>query len=52
MKTLTVIFVIVLFLVCALVVAQVIEFFYDVPKELKRIADELEKMNKQKGGDE
>lgn len=51
MKTSTVIFVIVLFLVCALFVAQVIAFFYDVPKELKRIADELKKINERKGGE-
>lgn len=52
MKTSTVIFAIVLFIVCSLVAAQIIAFFYEVPKELERIADELKKMNERKGGDE
>lgn len=52
MKTLTVIFAIMLSIMCVLFVVQVIDFFCDVPKELKRIADELKKMNERKGGDE
>lgn len=51
METSTAIFIIVLIFMCILFVAQIIAFFYEVPKELKRIADELKKMNERKGGE-